>query len=541
MSQMKIALVPLNPIVGDVFGNAEKITGFVREAIAKECQLVVFPELSLIGYPPRDLVHLSILRERQSEVLHQLLRLSKKITIIVGGIDQHKGTGPALTNTAYVLRNGQKLRYTKRLLPNYDVFDEPRYFSPGKKPLCFKLGGLKIALTICEDIWFDEASVRHLYRVPIKNELKRLKPDLIINIAASPYDIDKNMRRQRLFSQVARELGSPLIFINQSGANDDLIFDGKISVTSEEGQMLFESPGFQERIFIFDTLAKQNPLPSIREDKTAQLNSLKKALVTGIQDYVQKTGGKDVVLGLSGGIDSALVAQLATEALGAENVLGVLMPSRYSSRGSIIDARELARRLKIDTVTIDIEPLHRLYERSFKKIFGHGGTKETTAQNIQARLRGNLLMAISNNTGRLLLNTTNKSEMAMGYGTLYGDMCGALGVIADLTKTLVYKLARHLNPHFEIIPEQIMSKIPSAELKPNQKDSDTLPEYDTLDPLVEQWVTLENISQTDFKQHAKLLKTLWQNEFKRKQSAIGLRVTAKSFGSGRRMPVVGKL
>lgn len=538
---MKIALVSLNPTVGDVPGNGQKIIRFITEAIHKNCALVIFPEMALLGYPPKDLIRCEIFFKRQNQVLSQLKRLSKKITIIVGGLAKQPGQLPPFQNVAFIFKNGQKEVYAKRLLPNYDVFDERRYFTAGKKAICLSLGKFKFGITICEDLWFDEPRVKNFYSTTIKNDLLKMRPDFVINISASPFERDKKSRRQKLFSDVSSGLKAGLIFVNQSGANDDLIFDGQRCVWDASGRQILDSSDFAESLTLFDT--EQSP-PKSQHNPTGantDLEELRQALVTGIRDYVHKSGFAQVLLGLSGGVDSALVAQLATQALGAQNVLGVLMPSRYSSRGSLSDAKALAKNLGMETLTVDIEALHRHYEKIFVKIFGRHRTLDVTAQNIQARIRGNLLMAISNNSGRLLLNTTNKSEMAMGYGTLYGDMCGALAVISDLSKTGVYELARHMNPHFEMITREIMNKAPSAELKVDQKDSDTLPEYDELDPLVEQWIEKEEITEKDFDSHKSLLQTLCRNEYKRRQAPVGLKVTAKAFGSGRRYPIIMKL
>lgn len=531
-------MVTLNPTVGDVLGNGQKILSFVDAAIGQDCALVIFPEMSLTGYPLKDLIRWELLLERQARILNKLKRLSKKITIIVGGILKHKSTLPAFQNVAYVFQHGQKHVYAKHLLPNYDVFDERRYFVPGTKPLCIRMGGLKFALTICEDIWFDEPRVKAFYKTSIQNEVRKQKPDYVITLSASPFEINKRDRRLRLFHDFTKSLGTGLIFVNQMGGNDDLIFDGQVCVSSRSGQILMESPSFTEALHVFDTDSREPPQ---KRSKITEWDELKNALVTGIRDYVHKSGNHQVLLGLSGGIDSALVAQLAALALGPQNVLGVLLPSRYSSRGSVTDALTLAKNLKFSTQTVNIEPLHHAFEKTFKSLFDKTGTTDITAQNIQARIRGNILMAMANNTGRLLLNTTNKSEMTMGYGTLYGDMCGAIAVLSDLTKANVYALARFLNPGFEFIPREIMQKAPSAELKPGQKDSDSLPPYDELDPLVEQWIETENVTEKDFKNHPTLIKTLCRNEYKRQQAPMGFKVTAKAFGSGRRYPIITKL
>lgn len=532
---MKIALVTLNPVVGDVAGNTEKICHYIDQAIQAHCQLVIFPEMSLIGYPPKDLIFLEALWERQNKALLQLKRKSKKITIVVGGFCKNKNHGPLFQNVAFVFKNGQKEFYAKRLLPHYDVFDECRYFAPGLEPLVLKIGHHKFGLSICEDIWAQDPWLKKFYQNPFQKDKTPI--DTLINISASPYEFKKQHRRQNILQQTALELGCRLIYVNQSGANDDLIFNGRAFVVEKNGRFLFASQPFLEQLCVID-LEMLKPF-SVSSNPEEDWNSLRQALKTGIADYVHKSGFHKVVLGLSGGIDSALVAQLAAEALGPENVLGVLMPSRYSSSGSLDDALILAKNLKIQTKKIEIETLHKSYEIVLKKIFD-GETKDLTAQNIQARIRGNLLMALSNNTGALLLNTTNKSEMAMGYGTLYGDMCGALAVISDLKKDWVFQLAKHMNPKFEIIPKTIFTKEPSAELKPNQKDSDHLPPYEKLDPYLKTWIEKEEVTELAYAKNASLIKTYLRNEYKRYQSPIGLKVTRRAFGTGRRYPLVTK-
>lgn len=535
---MKIALIPFNPTVGQIFQNTDRILAFVDQAIAEHCDLVIFPELAMIGYPPKDYLHFDRVKENQTSVLPKLKRKSKKITIVAGGIGTNKGEGLPLKNCAYVFQNGQQYQYAKQLLPNYDVFDECRYFEPGDEILKIKISGKKFGFSICEDIWYQEEKLGNRYHQNPLAPYAEQNLDYLINISASPFEVNKKDRRLKQFAKIAEQLNCHLIYVNQVGANDDIIFDGGALVFGNNGHVVFQAEDFSEKVFVFDT---ELP-PAQKINPPSEIEQIRKALVLGIRDYVHKSGFSQVVLGLSGGVDSALVAVLATEALGAENVLGVILPSRYSHPSSETDAVSLAKNLSIKTQTVAMEPIHKIYEETFEKIFGSTQTKDITAQNIQARIRGNILMAISNNSGRLLLNTTNKSEMAMGYGTLYGDMCGALAALSDVSKTRVYKLCHHINKNNEVIPKRTLEKEPSAELKPNQKDSDSLPPYKELDPILQQFVEDQNIPPKPLPHKVdKILHTVMVNEYKRAQAPIGLKITEKAFGVGRRMPVVGGL
>lgn len=537
---MKIAAVSLNPTVGNITENADKILNFIDRAISESADLIVFPEMSLIGYPPKDLIFLEYLYEQQNKLLKKIQNRSKKIAIVVGGFLKNKKTGSPFHNTAFVFHNGQKETYSKHLLPNYDVFDERRYFEPGNETCIFKIGKYKFALTICEDIWTLDPKLKKRYHQDPLKELKKKKFDLLLNISASPFELTKPGRRKKLIQKVGKELDSSVLYINQSGANDDLIFDGSCLLYNKNKQGTHNLlPYFKEDICFLEINKKQFDY-QIAKTKTDVMDHLQMALETGIKDYVHKTGNQKILLGLSGGIDSALVAQLAANALGPENVLGVLMPSKYSSTGSVEDSLKLAKNLNIETKTIKIHDLHKCFTTNLDKVFGKNKTLDLTEQNLQARIRGDLLMALSNNTGRLLLNTTNKSELAMGYGTLYGDMCGALAVLCDLTKDVVYKLVKHMNPRFEYIPKEIFEKEPSAELKPDQTDSQSLPPYPVLDPLVDRFVTEENFDSKQLN-YEKTMMQILRNEYKRKQTPVGLKVTDKAFTSGRRYPVVANL
>lgn len=537
---MKIALVPLNPLVGDLKHNALKILEFTNQAVHQSCDLVIFPELAVLGYPPRDYLYYKILLDQHSRWLAKIKQKSKKIAIIVGGVSKNFGKGRALTNEAFVFINGQTHRYAKQLLPNYDVFDEERYFEPGTKPLVVKIGGKKFGISICEDIWFEEEFLKKIYHEDPLQLYQKSRIDFLVNISASPFELDKIQRRNKLLKNAARKLECHVIYVNQAGANDELVFDGSALVYHKNGKLVFDTPFFKEDLFVFDSGQKEKPHDLKTEEP---MEFLKKALVMGIHDYVLKTGHKQVILGLSGGIDSAVVCCLASEALGPESVLAVSLPSRFSSKTSVSDSRELTRRLGVPHRVIGIEEIHAAFEKLFEKIFKKD-VLDITRENIQARIRACILMAISNNSHRLLLNTTNKSEMAVGYGTLYGDMCGALAVISDLTKTQVYNLAEHLNKGQEIIPQNIITKPPSAELKPQQKDEDTLPPYPVLDSMIEDFIARQNadIRASHPKYPPKeIISKILMSEYKRDQAPIGLKVTGKAFGTGRRIPIAGRL
>lgn len=532
---MKMAMVSFNPKVGDVQTHVKRMTQYIESAVEHQCPLIVFPEMSLVGYPPRDLIFYESLYSEQNTALLKLKRLSKKITIIVGGFTKNKKGGAPFQNVAFVLQNGQKAVYAKQLLPEYDVFDEKRYFEAGEETLILKLGRYKFGLSICEDLWAKDPQMHKLYSYNPLSKYKNQDMDVLINISASPFEHTKLERREKLIQHVAQDLKASVVYVNQSGANDDLIFDGCVMAVNSKGQKLFHSVSFKEELFILD-LQNATVLPPQKTKPTDHLFALNQALTVGIRDYFHKSGFHQAVLGLSGGIDSALVAQLATQALGPENVLGVLLPSRYSSQHSLDDARALAHNLKIKTHTVPIDPIHKAFETLFSSLWTEEPS-DLTQQNVQARIRGLILMAIANNTSRLLLNTTNKSELAFGYGTLYGDLCGALSVLSDLTKHEVYELAHFLNPQFEFIPQSSLTKPPSAELKPNQKDSDTLPEYSQIDAFISTFVErLES-----HPEHTLWQKTVLSHEHKRYQAPLGLKVSEKAFGRGWRFPIVQKL
>lgn len=537
---MKIGLVTLNPTVGDISGNLEKILSHIQVATQRKCDLIIFPELALIGYPPKDYLFYKPFLNQQNKALDVIKRRSKKIVVVLGGFAQNRGTGAPFKNELFIFQNGQRYTYTKQLLPNYGVFDEHRYFEPGRDPLILKIHGKKCGFSICEDIWATSQTPEHRYVYDPLSRYEKNKIDLLINCSASPFEVGKLKLRHELLHGIAQRLNCGVIYVNQSGANDDLIFDGGSYVYNAQGQLLFEHELFREHLSIFDlSHHKQAMTPVI----LSEVEQMSHALILGLRDYCHKTGFRNVLLGLSGGIDSALVAWLAAQALGHENVLAVLLPSRYSSKQSLSDAQKLVERLKIKSLTIKIEDLHKEYEKIFKKIFGKK-TLDLTEQNIQARIRGNLLMAISNNEHRLLLNTTNKSEMACGYGTLYGDLCGGLAVLSDVDKLQVYELARWINREAEMIPKEIIAKAPSAELKPNQRDTDSLPPYELLDPWLKEFIidrVLPGHWQHNNLTSQQLAALVLRAEYKRQQAPIGLRISKTAFGSGRRFPIAANL
>lgn len=550
---MQFALVPFNPVVGEVAGNAHRMLAFCDHAADLGCGLIVFPELSLVGYPPRDLLFYEVIHRQQGEALRWLKERSKRLAIVCGGVLKNRAPGQPFFNAALVFQNGRQHSYAKRLLPNYDVFDESRYFEPGEKPLVLKLGDRRLGVTVCEDIWGSEPQLKRRYAQDIVAEYARKRVDALINISASPFETGKPERRHALLARVARQHHVGILYVNQVGGNDDLVFDGGACAYDFRGRVVMRSKSFAEGLFVYDDTAGSgaNVGSSTGEGAKADAGiavlpegyaALHDALVLGLRDYVRKTGHERVVLGLSGGMDSALVAALATRALRPENVLGVMLPSRYSSPGSLADAQALAENLGIATQTIPIEKVHRCFEAAFAQMFGNNGARDLTGQNIQARIRGNLLMAISNNEGRLLLNTTNKSEMATGYGTLYGDMCGALAVISDLTKTQVYELGRFINRERAVIPTAVFTKPPSAELKPGQKDTDTLPPYDILDPWLSELIDRQRLGRGGVGElPPKIARQVLQAEYKRRQAPIGLKVSDKAFGSGRRFPIAARV
>jgi NAD+ synthase (glutamine-hydrolysing) len=542
---MKIALAQFNPTVGDFEGNSSRILDFARQAQAGGAEIAVFSELCLCGYPPQDLI------ERPAFVQHNretLARLAKAVPIpsIVGYVGKAQDdTGKPVANSAAMIGNGKILfEQRKMLLPTYDVFDESRYFQPAHTQHAFLLGAETLGITICEDIWNDKDFwAQRLYERDPVAELVAKGSSIVLNISSSPYTIDKRSIRHNMLQAMARRHQVPVVYVNQVGGNDSLIFDGSSVAFMPDGRVGALAKSFEEDLVFFDTASGLGDIrPQIRDE----IEAAYRALVLGTRDYVRKCGFRKVVIGLSGGIDSALVAAIATDALSAENVVGVSMPGPYSSEGSILDARKLACNLGIDLYVLPITETFNSYRETLKDTFA-GLQPGVAEENIQARIRGNLLMALSNKFGSLVLSTGNKSEMAVGYCTLYGDMAGGLAVISDVPKTMVYDLARCANRAAPRIPEESLSKPPSAELRPNQTDQDTLPPYDVLDRILKAYV--EDLrSPEEIAQHYGFSMDLVRgvamqvdrNEYKRKQAPPGLKVTSKAFSVGRRFPLAQK-
>lgn len=540
---MKIALAQINTIVGDLAGNEAKIIAAYDRAVAAQCDLVLTPELAITGYPPRDLLQKKHFVAQNLEVLQRLAAKTGKTGFVVGFVGDHQAEpGRDLTNSVALLRYGKivAIRH-KTLLPTYDVFDEDRYFEPAKENAPVEFDGHQLGLTICEDVWNDEDFwPDRLYRRNPPMDLVGAGADILLNISASPWHLGKEMTRFEMLRSLALKSKRPVVYCNLVGGNDELVFDGGSLVFNAAGELIAQGKSFEEDFLIVD-LPGAAPLASgIRHPASEEL--LYHALVLGLRDYLHKCGFKSAVLGLSGGIDSALVAVLAVAALGKENVRGISLPSEFSSQGSLDDARILADNLGIRCDVIAIQPPFAAVRGQLGEVFA--GLKEDTAEeNIQARLRGVTLMALSNKFGSLLLTTGNKSELAVGYCTLYGDMCGGLAVISDVPKTVVYRLSRWINREREIIPAASITKPPSAELRPDQKDQDSLPEYDVLDAILEEYVvrhrSLGEILKLGFDEAAvrKVVRLIDLNEYKRRQAAPGLKVTTKAFGVGRRMPI----
>ncbi|HOD80912.1 MAG: Glutamine-dependent NAD(+) synthetase [Planctomycetes bacterium ADurb.Bin126] len=539
---MKIALAQCNPIVGDIAGNTARMADCIDRAAAGGADLVVFGELSVVGYPPRDLLRKERFIADTQRAVDALARRCTRVAALVGYVrSTPEAQGRPLQNVAGLLQNGRVAHvHVKTLLPTYDVFDETRYFQPGPPPRCFELHGVRIGLSICEDLWDAEALGRALYGQDPIELLVGDGAQVIVNMAASPFQVGKGQLREDLFRRRARRTRLPVIYVNQVGGNDELVFDGASCVVGPEGQVLARAATFQEDLVVVDLDGGVQGGPAPAGDM-AQLSA---ALKLGLRDYVRKCGFSSVVLGLSGGIDSAVVAVLAADALGPENVVGISMPSRYSSDHSQSDADDLARRLGIRCPRIAIEPMHRAFEAALGQALAEGN-REIADENIQARIRGAVVMAFSNAFAHMPLATGNKSELSTGYCTLYGDMVGGLAPIGDVYKTQVFRLAQHLNVEagHERINRSIITKPPSAELKPNQVDQDKLPPYDLLDAILERYIegdqTGEQIASAGFDGEVvrRVVRMVDAAEYKRKQAAPVLKVTARAFGTGRRVPI----
>ncbi|MBE0673522.1 MAG: NAD+ synthase [Bacteroidales bacterium] len=547
---MKITLSQINLHPGNIESNCRKIIDEIRKASGEGSDIIIFPELSVTGYPPMDLLDSEKFIERTTEAVGNIAAECKEIAAVVGApVPNAGGRGKKLFNSALFLTAGKISQiFNKALLPTYDVFDEYRYFEPSTDFKIVEWKGKRIAITICEDLW-DEQPFDHikgkasLYAVSPLEEISRLNPDLVINISASPFAHNRVAAREKIFSTKAKHYRVPVIMVNQTGANTDLIFDGASLVIDSNGIIKARLPFFREESFAFDLARLEEIDPSALSAIPEKIALIHDALVTGIRDYLAKTGQKKVVIGLSGGIDSAVCAALAAKALGRENVAGLMMPSRFSSDHSLKDAVDLAENLGINWKKIEIESPSAAFENILSDSF-NGTTPNITEENIQARIRAVILMAWSNKFGHLVLNTSNKSEAATGYGTLYGDMAGALSVLGDVYKTDVWQLARYINRHSEIIPVSSITKPPSAELRENQLDSDSLPQYEILDQIlvryIEQVMDPESIIKEGFDSDTvhRVIKMVDTNEYKRYQAPPSLRISTKAFGPGRRIPLV---
>jgi NAD+ synthase (glutamine-hydrolysing) len=543
---MRIALAQINTTVGDLAGNADLILTTARRAAARGAHLIVFPELSLTGYPPRDLVEKPSFLERTEQQLERLARETAHLdgALICGYVGRSASTtGKTATNSAAVLERGEiTFRQSKMLLPTYDVFEEARYFRPAEQQYLCEIRGSKVALTICEDAWNDKQYwERRLYgRDPVE-ELVAQGARVLISINASPYHMGKRGLRREIFAASARRHGLPVVYVNQVGGNDQLVFDGSSFAMDAEARLIAAAASFAEDLVLVET---DTGAGDIRQNLADEREAVYEALVVGTRDYIRKCGFSRVLLGLSGGIDSSLTAVIAADAVGRENVVGVAMPGPYSSEGSLGDARALAANLGIRFEVAAITGVYEKFLEVLDPLFRHA-PRDVTEENLQARLRGVTLMALSNKWGALVLTTGNKSELAVGYCTLYGDMIGGLAVISDVPKTLVYELARVANRrHPGAIPESVFGKPPSAELRPDQKDTDSLPSYDVLDAILRSYVE-ENQTPGEIAAERNLpielvreiVNKVDRNEYKRQQAAPGLKVTTKAFGMGRRFPI----
>ncbi|WP_457641765.1 NAD+ synthase [Persephonella sp.] len=570
MKKLRVALGQLNMTVGDIEGNTKKIISAIREAKLYECDIIAFPELAVTGYPPEDLLLKPSFINRNLQAINRIAQASENIITVVGFVDKVED----IYNAAAVLLNGKIIaKYHKNFLPNYGVFDEVRYFQKGNEITLLNIEGYKIGLSICEDIWYPENPIN----------IQAIEgAELIININASPYHIGKIKYREDMLKVRARDNLVSIAYINLVGGQDELVFDGNSIVVGPDGSILTKGSSFEEELIlcdidldaIFREQLKDNRLRNLRamykrEERVQEVfidykikdkfetipqktildrpetEDIYKALVTGVRDYIRKNGFEKVVIGLSGGIDSSLTATIAVDALGKENVKGVLMPSQYTSKESIEDALELAKNLGIETFTIPIKDIFERYINELNPVF-EGLESDITEENLQARIRGNLLMALSNKFGWIVLATGNKSEMSVGYATLYGDMVGGFAVLKDVLKTKVYELAEYRNSISPVIPERVIEKPPSAELRPNQKDEDELLPYIILDEIIKLYVEedmpVQDIIKMGFDRHSveKVIRLIDRNEYKRRQAPIGIRITHRAFGKDRRMPITNK-
>ena len=548
---MRLTAAQLNLTVGAFDANYERIRAAVAQAEREASELVVFSEMATTGYPPRDLLTHPAFVDRNLDMLERIARLSTgRLAILVGFVDRNPSSqGKPLLNAAALCRSGRVVeRRYKSLLPTYDVFDEDRYFEPAREVSPMRCGDVQLGVTICEDVWNDKDiwTKPRYHRDPVC-EVAAAGADVLINISASPFTLDVPDVRRRLVTQEAVKHGRYFLYVNQVGGNDELVFDGHSIGIAPDGTTILRGAEFGEDVITIDIPlpAGQPPLPTLRPVAQTDEESAFRALVLGLRDYTRKCGFSSAVIGLSGGVDSAVTAALAAEALGAVNVLGVAMPTRYSSDHSLVDAESLARALGIGYEVIPIDTVFQSYLDVLTPVLG-GGALGATEENLQARVRGAVLMALSNRRGSILLSTGNKSELAVGYCTLYGDMCGGLALISDVPKLLVYRLARYVNRHGTIIPESTLTKPPSAELRPDQKDTDSLPPYEVLDPIIAAYVErhLDAVAITalgfDPVIVNDVIRRIDASEYKRRQAAPGIKISSKAFGVGRRYPIAAE-
>ena len=543
---MKIALGQINPTVGDFSGNAAKHIEYARRAQAAGAGLILFPELSVCGYPPRDLVERSSFVARNREAAELIAKETQGIAVICGLVTPAESeTGKSAMNSAALLQDGKiAFLQSKMLLPTYDVFDEMRNFAPAKSQDLFSFCGNQMALTICEDAWNDKLFwPKRLYTVDPVETLIRAGGNFVLNISSSPFWIGKREVRRDMLTAIARHHKVPVALVNQVGGNDSLVFDGSSLVLNAEGNVIAQGRSFEEDLIYFDSKTLTGELHDQIEGEEASVYA---ALVLGTRDYMRKCGFQTAIIGLSGGIDSALTAVIAADAVGPENVIGVGMPGPYSSQGSIDDARALAKNLGIRFELLSIDRAFEAYQQTLQEVFA-GRKEDVTEENIQSRARGTLLMALSNKLGAIVLSTGNKSELGVGYCTLYGDMVGGLAVISDVPKTLVYRLSHYVNSRSPVIPEATLEKPPSAELRPNQKDSDSLPPYEILDAVLEDYVEVAQSAEQIAADHGfdlevvrRVVRMVDRAEYKRQQAAPGIKISAKAFGYGRRFPIAAK-
>ena len=540
---MNAGLAQINTTVGDFAGNTDKILRAYRELVKAGADFVVTPELAVCGYPPMDLVFRSGFIALAERHVNALAVDTGDVPLIVGTVEPNSSPhGRPCHNSAVVLRNGQRVAVAhKSLLPTYDVFDEGRYFEPAQKFTVTQVAGLRTGITICEDLWTPEYLPRDYYGHSPVTQLEKAGVDLILNLSASPFEAGKPAKRRAMLSGIAQHLKTPLVYVNLIGGNDQLVFDGRSLAFDRSGALAAELAAFREDVALVK-IPPDAPFPPVEQSDLADIHD---ALVLGLRDYLAKCGFHQVVIGLSGGIDSAVTAALAVEALGKENVLGVTMPGPFSSPGSIDDSIALARHLGIECHTVAIEDAFAAMNEQLRDVFT-GHPPDITEENLQARLRGMTLMALSNKFNRMVISTGNKSELAVGYCTIYGDMAGGMALLSDVPKTVVYQLAGYLNRHREIIPRNTIEKPPSAELRADQKDQDTLPPYDVLDEIlrlyVEEQLTAAEITTRNFDPDTVrwVAHKVDTNEYKRQQAAPGIKVTSKAFGIGRRVPIAQK-